>query len=216
MSGRKAAKRFAGRGISSGLAVIVMAAIWVGLWGDLSWGNIVAGAFLGVLVMWFWPLPKSQEKHLVIRPLAVLRLFGLFVVDVVVASVQIARVVLSRRQPVEAVIRVQTRAHSDYLLAATTGFTSLVPGSIVIDAHRLTGMIYVHLFDIGDDPDALAKAHRQVIRQEERILRAFASDEQLRDAGYQPGWSMKAGRLSATEIAEHRSRVLGDLGQETK
>ena len=46
--------------------------------------------------------------------------------------------------------------------------------------------------------------------QEERILRALASDEELLDAGYRPGGSMRAGRLSAAELAAHRERVLGE------
>lgn len=205
---RRAARRFAGRGVSSGLAVAVMALMWVGLWGEVSWGNVVAGAVLGLVVMWFWPLPTAPRRRVVVRPTALIRLLACFAVDVVVASAQITRVVLSGRQPVEAVIRVQTRAHSDSFLAATAGFTALVPGSIVIDAHRLTGMLYVHLFDIGDDPRALTRAHHQVLVQEERILRALATDEELLDAGFRPGGSMRSGRLSPEEIAEHRARTL--------
>lgn len=70
----------------------------------------------------------------------------------------------------------------------------MVPGSIVIDAHRMTGMMYVHVFDVSGE-DGLQKAHDTVIEQEERILRALASDQVLIEAGYVPSGSMRAGRL---------------------
>lgn len=211
---RRAARRFAGRGITSWVAVAALAVMWVGLWGDITWGNVVAGAVLGLVVLWFWPLPTGPRRRFVVRPVALVHLLARFVVDVVIASVRVTRVVLSGRQPVEAVIRVQTRAHSDSFLAATAGFTALVPGSIVIDAHRLTGMLYVHLFDIGTDPEALTRAHHEVLAQEERILRALATDDELMDAGFRPGASARAGRLSPEEFAEHRARMGADHADE--
>lgn len=203
------AARFWDRSVSP-LGVVLLAAIWVLLWGELSWGNAVAGFGLGFGISWLAPMPRGPRRHLVVRPVALVRLIGLFCWDVLVAACQIAWVVLTGRTPREAIIRVQTRAHSDGFLAATAGFTALVPGSIVIDAHRFTGTLYVHIFDVDADQRAIARAHQRVLVQEERILRALASDEELLDAGYRPGGSMRAGRLSAAELAAHRERVLGE------
>ncbi len=191
----------------SPLGTVLLASMWVLLWGDLSWGNVVAGLALGVAVTWLLPVPRGPKRRLTVRPWPLARLMLLFAWDVVLAASHIVWVILRGKVPREAIIRVQTRAHSDGFLTATAGFTALVPGSIVIDAHRLTGTLYVHVFDVGEGEEALEEAHRRVLEQEERILRALASDDELADAGYRPGGSMKAGRLTEAEIAEHEARV---------
>lgn len=182
-------------------AIITLAAMWVLLYGDLSWGNVLAGGFLAGVVTWFAPMPRTNTRRFVVRPIALVQLIGVFLWEVLVASVQISRVIITGRRPVEAIIRVQTRAHSDAFLAATSGFVTLVPGSIVVDAHRLTGMMYVHLFD-APDAAALQSAHDGVLRQEERLLRALGTRQDLIEAGYVPGGSMKLGRLPKADDKE--------------
>lgn len=192
----------------SPLSVIMLTIMWVLLWGDLSWGNVVAGLGLAVGISLLTPVPRGPKRRFTVRPWALLRLMGLFAWDVMVAAFQIVAVIITGRVPREAIIRVQTRAHSDGFLTATAGFSALVPGSIVIDAHRLTGTLYVHVFDVDEGEEAMAEAHHRVLVQEERILRALASDEELMDAGFRPGGSMKAGRLSDEELAAHREQTL--------
>ena len=186
--------------------------MWVLLWGDLSWGNVVAGLALALTILLLAPMPHGPQRRLTIRPIALARLMLVFAKDTAVAAAQIVWVIITGRRPREAIIRVQTLAHSDGFLAATAGLTALVPGSIVIDAHRLTGTLSVHVFDVGAGQQALDEAHERVIIQEERILRALATAEELKDAGYRPGGSMKAGRLTEAEMAAHRASVLAKRG----
>lgn len=191
----------------SPVSLILLTAIWIMLWGDPSWANLVAGLVLAALVLLAAPVPRGPARRITIRPIALARLVLVFAKDIVIAATQIAWVTITGRKPREAIIRVRTRAHSDGFLAATAGFTALVPGSIVIDAHRMTGTLYIHIFDVDDSPEGLERAHHQVLRQEERILRALASDEELGLAGFRPGGSMKAGRLSEAEQAEFWERA---------
>lgn len=190
------------------LTIVLLTVMWVLLWGDASAGNFAAGLMLALLVTYALPVPRGPKRRLTIRPIAFARLVLLFVWDIIVAATEIVVVILTGRVPQEAIIRVQTRAHSDGFLTATAGFTALVPGSIVIDAHRMTGTLYIHVFDVDQGEEALEEAHSRVLIQEERILRALASDEELMDAGFRPGGSMKAGRLSDEEMAAHRERTL--------
>ncbi|WP_341728655.1 Na+/H+ antiporter subunit E [Brooklawnia sp.] len=202
----------------SPVSVALLTLMWVLLWGDLSWGNVTAGLVLAIMILLLAPVPRGPRRRLTVRPIALLRLVVVFTKDIVVAAAQISWVIITGRKPREAIIRVQTRAHSDGFLAATAGFTALVPGSIVIDAHRMTGTLYIHVFDV-EDPEALDEAHDRVLDQEERILRALATDEELMIAGYRPGGSMKAGRLSEAEFAQFRESrdaadsAVGGLGQ---
>lgn len=170
-----------------------LTAVWVLLWGDITLANVVAGLGVALFVTTVAPLPRTPFDGR-FRPWGVVRLMVKFAYDVVVASAQIAWMALSGRKPQGAVIRVRLRSHSDTYLTATAGFTSLVPGSIVVEAHRVTGTLYIHVFDVALH-GGLDAAHRIVLEQEERILRAVASKEELLDAGYLPGSSPGAGRI---------------------
>lgn len=178
--------------------VVWLTLVWVLLWGDLSVGNVVAGAGLALFVTILLPLPRASGRtHL--RPLGVVVLVAVFVKEVLSASWEIVKIVALGRAPRGAVIRVQLRSHSDLILSATGGFCSLVPGSLVVEAMRNSGMLYMHILDV-DIAGGLEGAHADVLAQEERLLRAFATDDQLVDAGFRPGWSRRAGRLPAPSV----------------
>ncbi len=175
--------------------IVWLTAVWVLLWGDINAANILAGLGIALLVTTAAPLPFAPFDGR-FRLWGVARLVVRFAYDVIVASLQISLKTIRRQQPRGAVIRVRLRSHSDTFLTATAGMSSLVPGSIVVEAHRLTGTLYLHVFDV-ELAGGLEHAHRTVLEQEERILRAFASRDQLIDAGYAPGSSPRAGRLPA-------------------
>jgi len=155
--------------------------VWVLLWGELSVANVVVGALLAIGLLTFFPMPKIGFTG---RPwvpgMAVLLVR--FMADVVMASVQVARRALGRRVPRGAVIRVRLTSHSDLLLTITSQLCSLVPGSIIVEAHRLTGTLYVHVFDV-DDAGGIDGARAHVLAIERRVMYAFASDAEIEDAG---------------------------------
>jgi multicomponent Na+:H+ antiporter subunit E len=165
--------------------VVWLVAVWVLLWGDLSVGNVLAGAVVAVAVTGLLRMTPI-DFHGRIRPLGVLRLVGTFAWDLVHASAEVSWVALRpRHTPRGAVIGVQLRNHSDLYLTVTAELCSLVPGSLVVEAHRLTGMLYLHVLDV-EQSGGVEQARQRVLDQEERVLRAFASDDELRDAGLVP------------------------------
>ncbi|MDO5724098.1 MAG: Na+/H+ antiporter subunit E [Flaviflexus sp.] len=172
--------------------LIWLTIVWMLLWGEVSTGNVLAGFGLALLITTITPLPFTTFDGR-FRPRALAGLVAHFALDIIQASWQISTFVLRGKIPRGAVIRVQTRSHSDIFLTATAGMVSLVPGSVAVEAHRTTGTLYIHVFDV-ELAGGLAAAHAAALRQEERILRAFASHDQLVDAGYVPGWRM-GGRL---------------------
>jgi multicomponent Na+:H+ antiporter subunit E len=117
------------------------------------------------------------------RPLGVLWLVVRFAADLVRASFEVSLIALRPRYvPHGAVIGVQLRSHSDLYLTLTAELASLVPGSLVVEAHRLTGMLYLHVLDVRQS-GGIEAARQAVLDQEERVMRAFASDEELAAAG---------------------------------
>ncbi|WP_407345359.1 Na+/H+ antiporter subunit E [Pengzhenrongella phosphoraccumulans] len=158
--------------------------VWVLLWGDLRLGNVLAGIAVAFAVTVLLPLPAVASGGR-LRPLGLIRLIAHFARDLVVASVQVGVQAFRPGPPVSAVIGVQLRSSSDLYLTLTAELCSLVPGSIVVEAHRLTRTLYLHVLDV-DTAGGVEAARQSVLDQEERVLRAIASDTQLAAAGLGP------------------------------
>ena len=56
--------------IPSPTAIVWLTAVWVFLWGDLSWGNVVNGVLLAFCVHVAFPMPTVARRAPVVRPLA--------------------------------------------------------------------------------------------------------------------------------------------------
>ena len=162
--------------------VVWLTVVWVFLWGDLSVGNVLAGLVIALAVTTGLRMAPI-DFHGRLRPVGIVKLFGRFGVDLVRASFDVSLIALRPRyQPRGAVIGVQLRSHSDLYLTMTAELASLVPGSLVVEAHRLTGKLYLHVLDVRQS-GGIEAARQSVLDQEERVLRAFASDEELIAAG---------------------------------
>ena len=158
-------------------AVATIALAWVLLWDRLSWGNVVNGVLVGLLVTYAFPLP-SIEFHGRLRPHRVLLLIGQFLVDLVGASWQVMRLAFGRRSPRNAVIEVQLRSRSDFYLTLTAELVALLPGSVVIDARRSTSVLYLHLLDV-EREGAIEAQRARVLAVERRVVRALGSRQEI-------------------------------------
>lgn len=149
--------------------------VWVAMWGELSLFNVLAGFLVAVLVCLVFPLP-SLRMHLHVRPLRLVWLVLYFVADVVKASIQVSWTTLQfRRQPLNAVIEVDLRTPSDFVLTLVAEMTSLVPGSLVVEARRSTHTLYLHVLDARDQA-GVDKMRRDVLALERRIVLAFGTE----------------------------------------
>lgn len=175
------------------ISVFWLTVVWTALWGGFTPFRVFSGILVSLAVLVLLPLPPAGLEW-TFRPVAALRLAAVFLKDLAVAGWQVTVLLLSGRTPVGGVIRVQLRSHSDLFLSTTAGMISLVPGTVVVDAHGLTGTLYLHVLD-SEQPGGLQKAHTEALAQEGRILRAFGTAAMLTDAGFVPSGSMRAGRL---------------------
>ncbi|HEY9411216.1 MAG TPA: Na+/H+ antiporter subunit E [Jiangellaceae bacterium] len=158
--------------------VLWLTLVWVLLWGNLSVANVASGLVLSSLVVLVFPLPPIVFTGRV-HPLALAGLVGRFAVDLVTASAQVAWEALriGPRKP-NAVIEVDLRSHSDLYLTITAELLSLVPGSLVVEARRSTSTLFLHVLAV-EGPEDVERARRNALRQEERVMRALASPDEL-------------------------------------
>lgn len=149
--------------------------VWVALWGDLSVANVVSGVIVAVVVCLVFPLPPLR-MNLRVRPLHLLWLVVHFLGSVVVASAEVSWQTLQlRRTPLNAVIEVNLRTQSDFVLTVVAEMTSLVPGSIVVEARRSTHTLFLHVLD-AQDMKGVEKMRQQTYALERRVVLALGAE----------------------------------------
>jgi len=163
-------------------ALALLTLIWVLLWGDLSWANVIAGALIAAVVVTLFPLPNISMQGTV-RPWPTAVLVGRFVSDLFLASFEVAWTAIKPGPtPHGAIVAVRLRNPEDAYLTITAVMSSLVPGSLVVEARRSTGVVYLHVLDI-DGAGGPEAVRRDTLALEERVLRAFASRTVLTRCG---------------------------------
>ncbi len=87
--------------------VIVLLLFWIVLTGKITVEYLITGFLLSLLITIFWGdylLPPAPGKTLLIHPgliIVLFKYFFSFIKDLVVASIQVTRIVLSRNLPIE-------------------------------------------------------------------------------------------------------------------
>jgi multicomponent Na+:H+ antiporter subunit E len=156
------------------IAIAGLTIIWVLFWGRLNPLTVLGGLLVATVVLAAFPLPPVTFGGR-IRPVALLRLAARFAADLVVASFQVALLAFRfGHLPRSAILSVRLKAPSDLGLTLTAEALSLVPGSLIIEADRDRGILYIHVLNVRDASDA-NRFRRSVLDLESRINAAFGS-----------------------------------------
>ncbi len=154
-----------------GALVILLAGMWVALWGDLALGTVVAGLLAGLLVVATVPVPAS-DRQLTIRPVAALAFVATFAGMLIASTWSVVRLVLSSRagdaHGVLIAYEIAPEAYAVRTLIAHS--VSLTPGTLTVDVQPDGRTLQVHVMDA----DAVPAARRSISALESRAARAFA------------------------------------------
>ena len=154
--------------------VVLLVVIWVLAWGEITVANVVVGAALAAaLLIAFPPSGDAALARSGIRPLAILRLLGYLLAQLVVSNVLVAREILSPRSRVRTgVIVHEIRSSSEWVLTLVANAIALTPGTMTVDATLDPPALHVH-FLLLDDVD---KAHRSIERLTTLVAAAAGHD----------------------------------------
>lgn len=159
-------------------AVLLLALVWVLLWGDPSLLNILYGLVLGWLVtvvFWLAPIRYYGSIHL----WGLVRLIAEQVTDLAVASVQLAVMAFKPKPEIRpGVVKVKLRSNSDLFQVAVAELISIVPGTLVVETVRRPRLLYLHVFHL-PGPGAVRKQREHALAIEDRVIRAFGSEHDL-------------------------------------
>ncbi|MEU7575532.1 Na+/H+ antiporter subunit E [Micromonospora sp. NPDC049240] len=161
------------------VAVTGLVTVWVLLWGTFTWANVISGLAVAAVLLVVFPLPPVTFAGR-IRPVPLARFLARFLWDLVVASAQVAWLAIRfGHTPRGAIIAVRLRVNTDLNLTLTAEALSLVPGSLILEADRGTGTLYVHVIGVRT-LDEVERFRRGVRELEERIVAAVGSAGELR------------------------------------
>lgn len=152
---------------------------WMALWREISLLSFLSGLLVAFAVMRIFYLPPVELAGR-FNVLWAMRYVGFFFWNVAVASVHVAWIAL-RPQPVSncAIISVQLRTRSDFILTLVSLTISLIPGSFPVEVDREGRILYLHVLDTPDD-DAVRAMHRTVTHIENLLIRTLGSPEEVK------------------------------------
>ncbi|HWR85494.1 MAG TPA: Na+/H+ antiporter subunit E [Rhodoglobus sp.] len=158
--------------------LVGLVALWMLLWGSLSWLALLSGVLLAVFVTRAFYLPAVELSGR-FNILWFLAFAARFAGELVTASFQVAwRAVRPGPPARNAVVAVDLVSLTDIITTATAIAVSLIPGSVVIDVDRERSILYLHVLGV-DDEEQVERQRQHVLSVERSLIRAFGSRDEL-------------------------------------
>lgn len=151
--------------------------LWMLLWGQFTALSAATGIVVALFVTRVFRLPTIELSGRINLWWAAL-LVVQFLAAVVHGSLSVAVQVLNpRRPPGSAIIAVPLRYADDLVMTHVAVTSSLIPGSLVVEAERDTRTLYLHVIGVRSLDD-VERQRAGVLRWERRIVRAVGSPSQ--------------------------------------
>lgn len=157
------------------LAVLVV--LWMLLWGEVSPLSAGSGVVVAVVVTRVFYLPAVELSGR-FNPLWFVVFLARFLLDLVVASFQVAFLAFGRGIRRNAVVAADLETRSDFIMTLTAIVISLIPGSLVVEIDPARSILYLHAINV-DDPDDAAALRARVRSVERRLVRALGSRDDV-------------------------------------
>ncbi|WP_075218101.1 Na+/H+ antiporter subunit E [Mongoliimonas terrestris] len=149
---------------------VVLAGVWGAVTGSFSIVNILFGFALACIALSMVKLDLSAGSGRV-RPLAVISLFGLFIVELLKSGWRVAKIVVRRDMRLEpALIAYPLTVTGDFQITLLANMITLTPGTLSVDVSDDRRLLYVHCVDM-PDADAVVADIRDGF--EKKIMEAF-------------------------------------------
>lgn len=153
------------------LLSLMLILVWLGLVNTFTLGNLILGSVFGLVIPMltaaYWP-----DRPKLARPLKAVEYVLVVLWDIVVANVQVAMVILFRREPQihSQWIPVPLALTSAEAITVLAGTITMTPGTVSAMLSADGSAILVHCLHT-DDPDAIRDEIKT--RYESRLLEIF-------------------------------------------
>lgn len=153
--------------------------LWMLLWGQFTVLAFITGLVVAVFVTRVFRLPTVELSGRINIWFAAL-LVVQFLFAVLRGALAVTLQVFDfRRQPGAAIIAVPLRYADDLMMTHVAVISSLVPGSLVVEADRDRQVLYLHVIGVRSPADVETQ-RETVLRWERRVVRALGAPDQYR------------------------------------
>ncbi|MDI9244800.1 Na+/H+ antiporter subunit E [Marinobacter sp. CHS3-4] len=143
------------------------------VWQFLSDGVSGASVVMGLVLAWtiplithgFWP-----ERPAFIRAWKLPGYMGIVLMDIVLASVSVAKLILSGRNPKPAFVSYPLTLDHPLAITILASTISLTPGTVSADVSDDQKLLLIHALDAESDDEVIKDIHE---RYERRLLEMF-------------------------------------------
>jgi multicomponent K+:H+ antiporter subunit E len=144
--------------------------LWLVLNQALTPGHVLLGLLIALAGGWalaWLELPAHRLR----RPLIILRLLGVVLVDIVRSNIAVARIILGIGQATSGFMNIPLALRDPYGLAALACIITSTPGTLWVNFDARTGMLTIHVLDLVDEAAWVATIKE---RYERSLLEIFA------------------------------------------
>lgn len=160
-----------GRIVPHPLLSLTLLIVWIGLVNKVTLGNLILGGAIGIVIP-MMTAPYWPDRPRLGRPLKILEYVLVVIWDIVIANVQVAMIILFRREPDirSHWIPVPLELTSAEAITVLAGTITMTPGTVSATLSADGGAILVHCLH-ADDPDEVRDGIKT--RYERRLKEIF-------------------------------------------
>lgn len=138
------------------VANLLIAVTWMLLQNSLTFSNFLFGYIIGILVLYLLREFLGFDFYFR-RVWAFIKLLYIFIIELVKANIDVAKLVMSRSLNNDpGIFEMDTELESDVEIATLAAMISLTPGTISMDFSKDSRKIYIHALDVPDKEEAIA------------------------------------------------------------
>lgn len=134
---------------------LILALVWGAITASFEPGNLLFGFALGFFSLWL--VRHRFDAHNFNRPVRILRLILLFLAELCLSALRVARDTVSPRMDFRpAIIAVPLDVKHDVEVMLLANLISLTPGTLSVDVSEDCSTLYIHAMNV-DDPEELRR-----------------------------------------------------------
>jgi len=141
--------------------------IWLALTMSLGIQEVVTGLVVSVIVALLYTKNFQGDENFRIKPLIYLKYLGVFLKELVLANIDVAKRVIDPKLPINpGIVAIKTNLKEDYKKLILANSITLTPGTITMDVQGDT--LYIHWIDATTND--IQKASKEIAGSFEEVL----------------------------------------------
>ncbi len=160
---------------STGLGVW-LTALWILLWGEFSWANLISGVIVAVLVVLGSGVGRTTaakpDDRARVSALHAMVFVAFVLVKLIQSNVTLAWEIMRPKSRIRSgIVAVPLRTDSNAVMTTVANVITLTPGTMTLEATGSPATLYVHVLHLFD----IDEVRRDLLHIEDLAVKAFGS-----------------------------------------